>query len=146
MTSDDQKPALPVFLYFRKMRGQEVVHTLGVGAPEDKDTAGRWAGHMVVVVPSEKVLIDTTVYSAQRQHWQDVPGMVATPTANYEVNWDGLKAIGSLIEEGEDATTVAIWFANPSNTRWRKGPDVERREWRQSVVSTMVARFGKGLA
>lgn len=132
---------LPVFLYFRKMRGKEVVHTLGVGAPEDKDSEGRWAGHMVVVVPSETVLIDPTVYSARRPHWDSVPGMVATPTSEYPLDWGGLKAIGSLVDEAEADITVAIWFANPANTRWRKGPDVKRREWRRSVVNTMVERF-----
>lgn len=136
----------PCVVFVRRDKGDEVVHTLGIGHPEDRtDDPGRWRGHMVVKVPSQDILIDTTLYQAKRpQHWPDFPGMIASELVHSEGQMFGLDVMSYHVigndALGDDMTAI-IWLDDPKNKRWKAGPDAIKHR-RDDVVALLVKRFG----
>jgi hypothetical protein len=53
----------------RSERGGEELWSLAIGVPGDPDQLDKFNGHAAVIVPSEGILIDTTLYQAIRPQW-----------------------------------------------------------------------------
>lgn len=136
----------PVFVTMRALKGEEVVHSLGIGEPKRGDAKalpGRWVGHMVVVVPSVGYLVDTTLYPAQRPQWPGLPGMMAAPLFRFDEGEElfGMKLIAGVRTETPDGAFDALWLDQPWNKAWKKGPDASR--WRrEAVVAALKEKFG----
>jgi hypothetical protein len=133
--------------------GREL-HSAGVGASNkaygrkypDREPDGRWNGHLVVVLPREKVLIDTTLFPlVDRPAWSDLmTGMIALPTQPpSDERLYGLRLITGLnmINEDDGREFSIAWLDRPANVSWRrKGHDADR--WRRrAVVDTLIAAF-----
>jgi hypothetical protein len=110
------------------------LHSLGVGdhakvptiGGKPGDTAERWSGHMVVVLPRIGLLIDPTLYQTQREVWGGaVPGMVTVPLSRGGQLWHGMKTLAGMVWESKQRTVRAVWFGQ-ENERWRHAPDAHR--------------------
>jgi hypothetical protein len=137
----------PVSCYMQAQENRELLHSLCIGHPSDTPKEGRWIGHMVVVVPSEDILIDTTLYPTKRPQWNHLPGMIC---ANYDTNardtFHGKKPIGGLSYGGgteDEYTFDLMWLDAPANQDWRGGGDAKEKWRRRDVVKAMVNAFGK---
>jgi hypothetical protein len=73
--------ARPVSTYIDAQHNGKRLSRLIIGHPKDDHPVKtmRWQGHMVCVVPSHGMLIDTTLHQAQRPAWPELPGIVAVP-------------------------------------------------------------------
>jgi len=133
----------PVCLYLSAHKDGRLVKELLVGDPADKrDLHSRWAGHMVVVIPSAGYLIDTTLYQAMRPQWKSATGMVATPLIAINRTMSSLTAIsGGSWTESEGYKVTALWLDNPTNKSWRRRPDARMRNWRIPVVNKMISEM-----
>jgi len=146
----------PVYAVLQANQFGEVLHSAGIGAPDDTRVIhGHWTGHMVVSVPIEPgrcYLIDTTLYPVRRDAWDHLPGMVAVPTddgpaiarrfGNTAV-FHGLEPLAGFgSEDGAGYTFQAIYLDNPKNKTWRQGPDAHKSLERRVVVESMVECFG----
>jgi hypothetical protein len=118
---------------------------LGIGdLPGQKPPpADRWNGHLVVTVPSERLLLDTTLYQARRPHWPMITGMMAAELRPV----DGIEPFGKRafamagFEDGDDFQLGIFWLDDPDNTTWLRGPDCLKRR-RRAVVAALRDRFG----
>jgi hypothetical protein len=63
-------PSLPGgTVVMRSERGGDELWSLAIGVPGDPDQLDKFSGHAAVIVPSEGILIDTTLYQAIRPQW-----------------------------------------------------------------------------
>lgn len=139
----------PVFLLIgAKDKDGNDIHSLGIGRVDMKEVrqnsnAGTgWSGHMVVSIPSEGFIVDTTLFQAQRDAWPDLPGMMAVPLMRDEEPFWGLYPIAGLGAEGDDGRNVSmIWLDQPENNLWKRAPDNSKRR-RENVVAKLVKDFG----
>lgn len=137
----------PVVAVLLATRGDETLHSAGIGVPGTVAAPRNWNGHMVVV--AERFVIDTTLYQIHRPAWDHLPGMMAVPVDGAPVApehrrmWglDVLTAVGTESEPGDDYRFSLAWLANPTNNRWRNGPDA-RRDRRRAVVGALAHHFG----
>lgn len=134
----------PVMAVMRAHRGDAELHSLGIGVTDQPDVArpGRWIGHMVVVVPEEGWLIDTTLYeAASRPVWAGaIGGMAAVPLMSERHYARNLPVLARFAVRNGDVTFDCLWLDNPTNKGWR-GPDAQRRHWRTPVVRKMVDAY-----
>jgi hypothetical protein len=126
-------------------RGPAIVHSLGIGAPDKRirKEPGRWNGHMVVLIPSCSLLIDTTLYPSIRPQWPMLPPMVAIPYERPagEAELYGLRSIAGIRMQDEDFEFAVSWLDHPANRHPPDGDAEPRR--RAAVVAHLVARFGR---
>lgn len=116
------------------------LHSAAIGAPHDpRRIDGRWCGHMVVTV--EGLLIDTTLYQAQRPAWPDLPGMLAVPLLPepWQRGWWGLDLMAGI--DLPDDTTILGWLDNPQNQAWQRGPDAVDVKRRAGAVKALLQHF-----
>lgn len=141
------RPAVAILQ--RETPDGNIVHALEIGSPsmrfgrEARDLGPGWTGHMVVTLPSERFLVDTTLYQAKRDAWRELPGMMAIPIIQQEIVGEGgLNMISATTAETEDGGEFRIcWLDQPRNRLWRDAKDAIRRR-RENAVEIMVDRFG----
>lgn len=133
-----------VAFYIERRKADQVVHAAMVGKPGVPDNNGRWNGHMVVVLPKTGWLIDATLYQTQRRHWEQLPGMMATPVYT-DVVKDGRNVVGGFVSKVDDELLWAMWLDTPENKRWRTAPDLlkggRREQIRRAVAARLIDRF-----
>lgn len=142
--------AAPVYFFVRAFRGDEELHSLGVGdhaaigmkgRPETRE---KWNGHMAIKVSGW--LVDTTLYQCQRPHWEGLPGMMAVPleTGLAPVRGHEVLAGGAALTP-EGIRIEMVWLDQPQNRRWREvepgDPKDTDRSRRVNVVKRMVKAF-----
>lgn len=136
----------PVYCVIRAMKEDgQLLHSLAIGetnlsAPKRH---GRWNGHMVVLLPTDGYLIDTTLYPARRPQWPELPTMIAAPI-NRAVAGQifGLSPLAGLSFGALDgAGGDIVWLDQPKNKLWRDGSDAKKPR-RQTVVNALVQKFG----
>ena len=127
--------------------GREL-HSLGIGdVPGQPPTpAGRWNGHMVVTVPSVRLLLDTTIYQAIRPQWPALTGMMAALILPQPGSFTvfGKRPIAGTELRDDDRAYAAnlLWLDDRSNRVWRSGGDAQ--EWRRQVtLAALRDSFGE---
>lgn len=139
-----------MLLEARSISRDEMLHSIGVGVPGQKDNYLRWGGHMVTVLPKSGWLIDATIWQMQRPQWSMLSGMLACPTGpgpGHETHPWG-KILGAFAgKENADTIVRGVWIDRPSNNRWRTAPIVgrggERERFRRMAVADLVAAFNE---
>jgi hypothetical protein len=136
----------PVATVMRAMRGDEQLHSLGVGIPGALDhTPRHWNGHMVVQV--EGYLIDSTLYRMARPQWPGLAGMMTLPLeapSDPSYRAYGLRPISGLgLVYEPDTFFELMYLDNGANTSWQRGGDACERWRREAAVAAMVERFGQ---
>jgi hypothetical protein len=124
------------------------LHSAGLGIPGhgQKPDERHFIGHVVAVVPSVKLLIDTTLYQVIRPAWEAaLTGMVATRYGppSYGIDVFGLHPFaGTAIERAADGYLFTLlWLDWRRNKVWRDAPDTE--DWRRAgVLAELRERFG----
>lgn len=128
-----------------ELAGREL-HSVGIGLPDDVAPEGRFAGHIVTVIPSARLLIDTTLYQAIRPQWRGcLTGMMAVPYgAPRDTLMFGLAPFAAaLIAEDTDGFNMSIvWLDRRNNKTWRNGGDNEELR-RVAVVAALRERWRK---
>jgi hypothetical protein len=116
----------PCTLFMRSERDGVELHSLGIGVPGDPDQPDKFNGHVAVIVPSENILIDTTLYQAIREQWQGaVSGMMAVRLdLNSHYRLHELKQIAGMVFKavGEPVSFEIAWGDRP-DINWRREPD-----------------------
>lgn len=134
----------PVLFVIRAYRDNKEVHSLGIGEDYSKGVhyraSNKWTGHMIVYVPSEKFIIDTTLYQAQRDAWEMLPPMFAS-SENRKHKAFGLSSISALLHSNDNYELFLYWFDQPDNRQWRSAPDTAK-DRRAGVVKGLVNHFG----
>ena len=135
--------ARPVCLYLSAHKGGRLVKQLMVPDPDDKrQLPSRWAGHMVVVIPSAAYLIDTTLYQAARPEWKSLPGMAAVPLYPANASLFSMKQISCVSWKEEDGYKVtAGWLDAPTNKSWRKSGIERMKNLRRPVINKMINKL-----
>jgi hypothetical protein len=129
-----------LMVYADDKLGQQI-WSIGIGVRGQPEIEGKLNGHAVVTVPSLKLLIDTTVYQAQRKYWPDLPGMMALPY--YEPHESGL--FSAVNHEGDDRIIHMGWQDRPE-LPWRKSEDFRFRNSRRiACTKAMLEAFNGGL-
>lgn len=146
--------ARSVSILMEAQRNGETLHSLGLGCPAEaygkhgtsKDEEGRWDGHLVTVLPRLKLLVDSTLYQAQRQQWDGaLTGMIALPYGNVgdrrKIYRCKVLAGLQMHDAKSGAEFAAAWLDRPDNQGWKRGGDVE--EWRRHLpVLQLRSAFG----
>ena len=141
--------ARPVSTYIDAQHNGKRLSRLIIGHPKDDHPVKtmRWQGHMVCVVPSHGMLIDTTLHQAQRPAWPELPGIVAVPLIDFSDKprrwpfvWCGLQAISAVVLQKEDYLARVIWFDRPMNS-WRHEADACNTSRRSNVVRQLVRLY-----
>lgn len=133
----------------RAVKGDETLHSLGIGAPDHRQaTAGPkgWSGHMVVRVPSAGYLIDTTLFQMRRPQWPDFPPMWATPLLPPEIDIGGfgMRAFGGHAFPEPDGSMIEfMWLDQPQNRHWRHAPDFKCKQRWRGVAAVLTEKFGQ---
>jgi hypothetical protein len=138
----------PCALVLRSEADGATLHSLGMGHPDSPLIIdGRWNGHLIVTLPREQVMIDTTLYPAVRPQWRgSLPGMLALHTGTLpKLNRVfGLRPFAGLVMTDPDDASFefnALWLDWPKNRAWREGGDAQ--EWRRATVRmTLREEFG----
>lgn len=140
----------PVALVMWANEHGEQLHSLGVGAPHDREVLpGRWCGHLVTVV--NNWLIDTVLYQSQRPQWDGLPGMMALkllPRAQRHTLpiYPDHPIIAGMHASEPDRPTYEFaitWLDNPKNRSWSEGPDARNIDLRAPVVQHLATEFGR---
>jgi hypothetical protein len=130
--------------------GQEL-HSIGVGdhyqVPAShrnlhKLRHDRWSGHLVVVIPSLRCVIDPTLYQVIRPQWSTLPGMIAIPLLDKPEQLWNMDVIAALEAKEGDSLLAMMWLDQPGNDGWHTAPD-KAKERRADVVKAMVKLFNK---
>lgn len=135
----------PVTVLMHARRGDAVLHSLGIGVPGERDLPDKFNGHLVCLVPSLSLMIDATLYQAQRPQWGGVlPGMMVS---DYFMGSDrrdpmyGLMPINAASVVLPDRTFDIMWLDRP-DIRWKRDKDFRRNARRRAVTAAMVEKFG----
>ena len=141
-----------VYLAFRATDANGVeVHSAGVGdhasgrvplAPgvDFSERRGYWNGHMVVEVPSQATIIDTTLFHMKRPQWPLLPGMMAVPIFEGPPSF-GMEQVSAISFDQENGNMLHMWWVREPNPSWRNAPDYTDRALRLPVVRAMRAAF-----
>jgi hypothetical protein len=135
----------PVRVLMRATRDDKELNSVGVGFSHGGNSAtGRWEGHMAVYSPSLDMLIDTTLFQAQRDQWKFLPGMIAVPlrpAVGQQKIFDLDPITGLNIDIPEDNYSFeSVWLDDPKNHSWKDAPDRSKRR-REGVVNAMLDAF-----
>jgi hypothetical protein len=130
-----------VRLLLRAYEGTQEVYSMGVGYPVASVPPGTWDGHLVVTLPDEGFLIDTTLYEMLRPQWRDrLKPMMAVPLCPVNEVKDGRKRLALALGPDEHLF-FADWFAAPENKGWRNKADQYQRHWRNLAVAKLTAFY-----
>jgi hypothetical protein len=127
-----------------ELAGREV-HSLGIGVPGwgQVPEAGRFVGHIVAVVPSARLLIDTTLYPAIRPQWRGLlTGMFAVPYGSPRSRrMFGLSPFAAtmIADEADGFKMTIVWLDRRDNKAWRNGGDNEPLR-RVAVLAALCER------
>jgi hypothetical protein len=95
-----------------------------------------WDGHLVCIMPKERLLIDATFYQMRRDWCSWIPGVVIVPLLGGA--WlNGLEVLGGYERHGGYRS---LWAANPSNTKWCSAP-AAGDSYRAPFVKEMRRKF-----
>jgi hypothetical protein len=131
--------ASPVCLTLEASVDDKPIKALDVGQPWDhRKITGRWAGHLVVTVPSEGILIDTVLYQSKRPEWPGLAGMMAVSLTKFDYEIHGLTPIAGIQYKDGKYRFMAAWLDYPANKGWRTGGDAMRKNVRVPVIREMV--------
>jgi hypothetical protein len=131
-------------------RGEEELHSLGIGTPHDRRVLpGKWAGHLVTTV--DGFLIDTTLAPWKRPQWPDLSDMVVLEMFD-EPNGHPLPPgqmwpiAGAHLDADDGSLIEMVYLDRPDNQSWKSanlagGGDVDKSR-RRAVVDALVKRFG----
>jgi hypothetical protein len=110
----------PCMVKIRSAQAGKELWSLGIGAPDDsRDIPGKFPGHVAVAVPSEQILIDTTLYQAIRSHWHGaLTGMMALPL-HLNPAPVRLPTIAGATLVKDDIVVEIAWYARPE-IKWRR--------------------------
>jgi len=136
-----------VTMIIKAKRGEEELHSLGIGTPMDRKVApGKWAGHLVTTV--DDFLIDTTLAPSKRPQWPDLTDIVAMqmfeePKGHRPPLPDhALWPIAAAHLDAEDGSLIEmVYLDRPDNQSWKTGGDA-KKDRRRPVVDALVKRFG----
>jgi hypothetical protein len=138
----------PCMVVMRSERGGEELWSLAIGAPDDPDQLDKFNGHAAVIVPSEGILIDTTLYQAIRPQWHGaVTGMMALALdlkGPHRVR--GLPQLAGMDFKavGEDLRFEVAWGDRPE-INWRRQPDAtdpQSLQRRRRLAKVLLDHFG----
>ncbi len=138
-----------VIFQINRRKREELVHSVGIGAVGQKDLPGHWGGHMILVLPKAGWMVDATLYQAKRDHWEDLPGMIATPTFDFTTTEGNQPMAGfaTVADDDKEDVVRALWFDNSANNRWRNTPAARRggrlERHRRLVSEALIEHFGK---
>jgi hypothetical protein len=131
-----------LYVYANDLQGKEI-WSVGIGVPGQIDEPDKFNGHAVVTVPSLNLLLDPTMYQAQRSHWRDcITGMMAV--AFYEPTdssptWLNMPVISGASHEYDDRIVSVLWADRPE-LPWRKSDDFRVRNFRRKVVTNTLCK------
>jgi hypothetical protein len=134
------------FLYIaaNDLEGREL-WSVGIGAPGQVYTDGKFNGHTVCAVPSLSLLIDTTIYQAIRPHWSGaVTGMAAI---KYHQPWPhqmihGCPSIAGAGIALPDRSVMMLWLDRPE-INWKREIDFrQKNDRRRYVTKALREAFG----
>jgi hypothetical protein len=126
-------------------QGKEI-WSVGIGAPGQVPQPGKFNSHAVCAVPSQQLLIDTTVYQAVRPHWGGTVGGMAA--INYHMPQAGCVLFGCPVIasaecELEDRVVGIAWLDRPE-VQWKRDIDYrEKSERRRFVTKALREAFGE---
>jgi len=132
----------PVAICIEATINGETSGILTIGHPqfEPKPDPNRWHGHMVNIVPSHNLLIDTTLYQARRPKWPKLPGIVSAKLRDESFTWHGLRAICGVVIDNH---IRVIWFSRTA-TSWRDTEAARDTSLRKNVVRQLSERYSTG--
>jgi hypothetical protein len=150
----DDAEVRSVTCFMRAEQAGRELHSLGIGAPDraygsrevPPDQPDRWSGHLVCTVPSERALIDTTLYPSKRPAWADaLPGMlVVTYDKPRGRKLYGHRPIaGAEVRDSDrpDYRFEIVWLDRRDNNGWKAGGDCQ--QWRRAEAAlAMRQRWG----
>ena len=114
----------PCTVYLRSERAGQELWSVGIGMPDKRVVPGRFNGHAVVSVPSERILIDTTLYQAIRPHWHGaLTGMMAVSLDTPTPMVTGLSRLAGFEVQADDFAFAIAWGDRP-DINWRREIDV----------------------
>ena len=133
-----------LYVYADDRQGNQI-WSVGIGVPDQAPIEGKFNGHAVVVIPSLNLLIDSTVYQAQRKHFGDLNGMIAVPY--YEPQHGGiqklygLKIFSHVTAQLDDRDVNVVWLDRPE-LNWKKSEDFRIRNNRRiACTKAMLNAF-----
>jgi hypothetical protein len=138
----------PCMLMARAARDGEEVWSVGIGLKEEAELPDKFNGHAAVVIPSENVLIDVTLYQVIRPQWQGaISGMMALQyqaESPYRVR-DLQQIAGMEMRAADDSLQFEIAWGDRPDINWRRQPDATdphtlRR--RRTVAKALRESFG----
>jgi hypothetical protein len=141
-----------VTLIIKAKRGDEELHSLGIGTPHDRRVMpGKWAGHLVTTV--DGFLIDATLAPSKRPQWPDlseiaVLEMFEEPTGHRPPLPPGQMwpVAGAHLDADDGSLIEMVYLDRPENQSWKTGnggggSDVDKSR-RRAVTDALVRRFG----
>jgi hypothetical protein len=133
-----------LYVYADDQQGNQI-WSVGIGVPDQIEEEGKFNGHAVVVVPSLNLMIDPTVYQAQRSHFGDLPGMIALPY--YAPQHGGIRALYGLpifahaTAKQDDRVVSTVWLDRP-DIPWKRSEDYRiRNDRRIACTKAMLQAF-----
>lgn len=137
--------SVTVMMMARDLQGAQI-HSLGIGVPDDPDKPNKFNGHLICTVPSLNLMIDSTLFQAQRRAWRGaLPSMMAVDYSEDSDRRDplyGLKPINAMTQTMDDRVFDVMWLDRPE-LKWKRDRDFKRNDRRRAVTAAMVARFGE---
>lgn len=135
------------FLYIaaNDLQGNEL-WSVGLGAPGQQPVPEKFNGHAVCTVPSQQLLIDTTIYQAVRPQWCGTVGGMAA--IKYHAPWQnqlihGCPSIAGCECELPDRRVMVMWLDRPE-LNWKREIDFKQKnERRRYVTKALREAFGE---
>jgi hypothetical protein len=108
---------------------------------DEQPDSGGWDGHMVTILPKQRLLIDPSFGQCRRPAWDWIPDvavkhLIDTPEV---ISLLGRKFRALTIIEAPDARSGAIWLAHQNN-KWRGAPDTAPAR-RQAIIAALLRAF-----
>lgn len=117
--------------------------SLGLGTPGQPDTPDKFNGHAVVIVPSLKLMIDSTLYQAQRPQWNGaLSGMMAIPYHRPDQKlqlFNRPVIAGYELSNDEGVVVSMVWIDRPE-LQWKKSQDFRVRNARRRHVTLELVK------
>jgi hypothetical protein len=136
----------PCMVKIRSEQAGKELWSLGIGTPDDHQIIlGKFAGHAAVAVPSERLLIDTTLYQAIRPHWHGaLTGMMALPL-DLDPPRVTFPAIAGIGMAKDDIVVEVAWYDRP-DIKWRRQHDTfdpRSMKRQRRLASVLQETFGE---
>lgn len=111
------------------------------GVTMPRQSPGYWNGHMVVEVPSENTILDTTLFPMKRPQWPLLPGMFAVPIFDGPGGF-GMQQISAIAADQQNGNELRAYWLREPNEGWRNGGDAKDKALRAPVVRALRRTFG----